>query len=88
MRDKVFVDTNLWVYLYSDKLKGNIVKGFLDKHFANVTVSTQILGELFNVLVKKGFKTKELYLASLLINRRYLLFVTKGSMKYLRFCRT
>lgn len=59
MRDKIFVDTNLWVYLYSDKPKGNIVKEFFDKHFANVTISTQVLGELFSVLTKKDFKTKE-----------------------------
>ena len=59
MKDKVLVDTNLWVYLYSDKPKGNIVKRLLDEHFANVTISIQILGELFNVLVKRGFKTKE-----------------------------
>jgi len=37
MKDKVLVDTNLWVYLYSDKPKGNIVKRLLDEHFANVT---------------------------------------------------
>jgi len=59
MRDKLFVDTNLWVYLYSDRPKGETVKGILDKQFTVVTVSTQVIGELFNVLAKKGFKTKE-----------------------------
>ena len=53
------MDTNLWVYMYSDKPKGNIVKELLDEHFTNIIISTQILGELFNVLTKKDFKTKE-----------------------------
>jgi len=59
MRDRIFVDTNLWVYLYSDKPEGKVIEKLLDEHFASITVSTQVLGELFNVLTKKGFKTKE-----------------------------
>jgi predicted nucleic acid-binding protein len=59
MKGKVFVDTNLWVYLYSDKPKADRVRSLLDKHFAELIISTQVLGELFNVLVKKGFKSKE-----------------------------
>lgn len=59
MKGKVVMDTNLWVYMYSDKPKGNIAKELLDEHFTNMIISTQILGELFNVLTKKGFKTKE-----------------------------
>ncbi len=59
MKGRVFVDTNLWVYLYSSKPKADRVKFLLDKHFAELIISTQVLGELFNVLVKKGFKSKK-----------------------------
>jgi hypothetical protein len=33
MRDRVFVDTNLWIYLYSDSKKHEPVQGLLDRHF-------------------------------------------------------
>ncbi|MCL4455787.1 MAG: PIN domain-containing protein [Nitrospirae bacterium] len=59
MSDKVFIDTNLWVYLYSDENKGHKIRQLIDNHFNNVIMSTQVLGELFSVLVKKGFKSKK-----------------------------
>jgi predicted nucleic acid-binding protein len=62
MSDKIFVDTNLWVYLYaddSDKEKTKTVSSLVDKYFENITISTQVLGEFFHVLTKKGLKEKE-----------------------------
>jgi predicted nucleic acid-binding protein len=59
MRSKVFVDTNLWVYLYSDNPKGKIVKDLIDLYFCNIVISVQVLGEFFNVLVRKIGKQKE-----------------------------
>ena len=52
MSDKVFLDTNLWIYLYSDKVKGRKVKQLVDERFESIVVSTQVLGELFHVLTK------------------------------------
>ena len=59
MSDKVFLDTNLWIYLYSDKVKGRKVKQLVDERFESIVVSTQVLGELFHVLTKKGLKSKK-----------------------------
>lgn len=60
MSDKVFLDTNLWIYLYSgDKVKGRKVRQLVDERFENIVVSTQVLGELFHVLTKKGLKNKK-----------------------------
>jgi predicted nucleic acid-binding protein len=59
MSDKVFLDTNLWIYLYSDKVKGRKIKQLVTERFEAVVVSTQVLGELFHVLTKKGLKDKK-----------------------------
>ena len=62
MSDRIFVDTNLWVYLYaddSDKEKTETISSLVDKYFENITISTQVLGEFFHVLTKKGLKEKE-----------------------------
>jgi predicted nucleic acid-binding protein len=62
MRDKFFVDTNLWIYLHStDSIleKNKKVVSLIDDHFEDIIISTQVLGEIFSVLIKKGFKKKE-----------------------------
>lgn len=62
MSDKIFIDTNLWVYLYandSDKGKLHIIKNLVDKRFEDIVISTQVLGEFFHVLIRKGLKRKE-----------------------------
>lgn len=62
MRDKIFLDTNLLVYLYaddSDKEKSHIIRSLVDKRFEDIVISTQVLGEFFHVLTKKELKTKE-----------------------------
>ncbi|NWF99318.1 MAG: PIN domain-containing protein [Nitrospirae bacterium] len=62
MNDKIFIDTNLWIYLYadaSDREKTQKISGLIDKHFEDINISTQVLGEVFNVLTKKALKEKE-----------------------------
>lgn len=53
MRDKVFLDTNVLVYLYSssEPAKRSIVTSVVADNHA--VVSTQVLGELANALVRK-----------------------------------
>lgn len=54
MNDKIFFDTNLWVYLFSEEDgKGRIVSNMIKDNFKNIHISSQVLGELFNVLTKK-----------------------------------
>lgn len=54
MTDNIFIDTNLWVYLFSDDgEKKSSVSRLIRENFKNILTSSQILGELFNVLIKK-----------------------------------
>ena len=39
MKGKVFIDTNLWIYLYSNEKKGFAIKSLVDEHFQDVTVT-------------------------------------------------
>lgn len=59
MTDKVFVDTDLWVYFYSESPKGLQIRELIDRHFEDLVISTQILGEFFHVLSRKKIQTKE-----------------------------
>ena len=60
MSNKVLLDTNLWVYLYSkaplDKYEK--VNTILLSYIESLIVNTQILGELYNVLLKKKLRTQ------------------------------
>mgnify|MGYP002777112152 CR=1 FL=1 len=60
MNDRVLLDTNLWVYLYSKDPKEKHEKAheLLLAHIGSLLVSTQILGELYNVLTKKKLQTQ------------------------------
>ncbi|APB35041.1 Putative nucleic-acid-binding protein, contains pilt domain [Gloeomargarita lithophora Alchichica-D10] len=60
MSDKVILDTNLWVYLYSKDAieKYEKVNTLFLSSIESLIVSTQILGELYNVLLKKKFRTQ------------------------------
>ncbi len=60
MSDKVFLDTNLWVYFYAkDPLeKTATVSNLITNHQQSLLLSTQILGELYNVLTRKKLFTK------------------------------
>ena len=59
MKGKVFLDSNLWVYLNSSEAKAPVVRELVTKHFADIVISTQVLGETYNVLVKKRFTNQE-----------------------------
>lgn len=55
MIDKVFIDTNLWVYFFTkDSLdKVEMIASIINAQLPTLIVSTQVLGELYNVLTRK-----------------------------------
>lgn len=55
MSDKVFLDTNILIYSYSqdEKKKQKIALDIIDKYSQNIMISTQVINELANVLFKK-----------------------------------
>ena len=55
MKDKVFIDTNLWIYLYDtrDEVKQKKVKALIHDKFDDIMISTQVLNEIYNILSKK-----------------------------------
>jgi predicted nucleic acid-binding protein len=55
MSDKVFVDTNLWIYFFAKNptKKGEQIVEMITNQFSIVITSTQVLGELYNVLIRK-----------------------------------
>lgn len=61
MKGKVLLDTNIWVYLYAQNLpdKSTKVRDLVESNFASIIVSTQVLGEFYNVLTKKKLKPKD-----------------------------
>lgn len=60
MSDKILLDTNLWVYLYAqNEPKALRVRQLVNEHFADIVVSTQILGELYHVLTRKALCAPE-----------------------------
>jgi len=58
MQDKVFFDTNLWVYLFlsssktEDISKRDKIKDLL-KDYPDIVISNQVLNEISNVLLRK-----------------------------------
>ncbi|BAZ28550.1 hypothetical protein NIES4074_09840 [Cylindrospermum sp. NIES-4074] len=60
MTDKIFLDTNLWIYLYAKNPpeKYQRVEEIIKNNFSLLLVSTQVLGELFHVLTRKKFTSK------------------------------
>lgn len=67
INDKIFVDTNVWIYLYSDDNKSKIAKNFISSNFENIIISTQVLNEFFNVISHKN-KIKSKQEAKVIIN--------------------
>jgi len=55
MSGRIFLDTNLWVYAYSRNPveKAQTIEALVDNPSEEVQISTQVLGELFNVLTRK-----------------------------------
>jgi predicted nucleic acid-binding protein len=64
MKDKVFVDTNIFIYAYSDDnaLKHKAAKNLLQNKLAEdfVVVSTQILNEFYSVMSKSKLPHQEI----------------------------
>lgn len=60
MSDNIFLDTNLWIYLFSKnpELKSARINELVSSQIQSIVISTQILGELHNVLLKKKFQTQ------------------------------
>ena len=58
MSDNVLIDTNIWVYLYAlnPPAKREKAQQLIDGSFQNIVVSSQILGELYHVLTRKGLQ--------------------------------
>jgi predicted nucleic acid-binding protein len=61
MNDNILIDTNLWIYLYSKDPQDKYpkIKNLVNENFDSIIVSTQVLGELYNALTKKKYRTKE-----------------------------
>lgn len=61
MTGRILIDTNLWIYLYSSNpaTKRNRVEEVVEQDFERIILTTQILGELYHVMTRKGFQTKE-----------------------------
>jgi predicted nucleic acid-binding protein len=59
MNDKAFIDTNIFIYLYSEdeKQKKNISQNAVEKY--DCIISTQVLNEFINVCIGKLNKTTE-----------------------------
>ena len=55
MTATVFIDSNIWVYYHAMKPaeKFAVAKALIDSNFTSLVVSTQILGELYHVLIRK-----------------------------------
>lgn len=55
MTATAFIDSNIWVYHYATKPdeKFAVAKALIDSNFTSLVVSTQILGELYHVLIRK-----------------------------------
>ncbi|GAA6619863.1 PIN domain-containing protein [Scytonema sp. NUACC26] len=60
MTDKIFLDTNLWLYLYAKDPpeKYQKLEEIINNKSQFIQVSTQVLGELFHVLTRKNFTSK------------------------------
>jgi predicted nucleic acid-binding protein len=55
MSDKIFIDTNLWIYFFAKNPpnKGERIAEIITNQASLVITSTQVLGELYNVLTRK-----------------------------------
>lgn len=55
MQDKIFLDTNIIIYAFSEDEveKQSVALGLLDRQDDNVLISKQVINELANILLKK-----------------------------------
>jgi len=55
MTDKVFIDTNLWIYLYDKKEEHKQLKinQLIREKYYDIIISSQVLNEIYNIMSKK-----------------------------------
>ncbi|MCC5667705.1 PIN domain-containing protein [Nostoc sp. CHAB 5784] len=60
MSNNIFIDTNLWIYLYAKNPPEKYYKvaEIIKNNSSLLLVSTQVLGELFHVLTRKKFTSR------------------------------
>lgn len=60
MSNNIFLDTNLWIYLYAKNTpaKYQQVAEIIKNNSSLLLISTQVLGELFHVLTREKFTSK------------------------------
>jgi predicted nucleic acid-binding protein len=61
MSDKVLIDTNVWIYLYASNPQAKYEKSqqLIHENFANIILSTQVLGEFYHVMTRKNLQSAE-----------------------------
>ncbi len=61
MKDKIFIDTNIWLYAFmeQDSQKSSIAKRVIDENVERVCLSTQVLNEICINLLKKADYSEE-----------------------------
>lgn len=56
MTGKIFIDTNLWIYLHSKDPKQEIIAQLVKQNFSKIVISVQVIGEIYYTLTRKGIK--------------------------------
>ena len=57
MTGKIFVDTNLWIYMHSKDPKKEIIAKLVKQNFSKIVISVQVVGEIYHTLTRKGIKS-------------------------------
>ena len=63
MKDKIFVDTNIWLYAFMDQdsQKSTIAKEIIENNIGKICLSVQVLNEIcINLLKKANYSEKEI----------------------------
>ncbi|MBD2501892.1 PIN domain-containing protein [Anabaena azotica] len=70
MTGKIFLDSNLWIYLYAQNApeKSQKVAEIIKNNYSLLLVSTQVLGELFHVLTRKKLTSTTEAIAIIIIS--------------------
>ena len=57
MTGKIFIDTNLWIYMHSKDPKKEIITKIVKAKFSKIVISVQVIGEIYQVLTRKNIKS-------------------------------
>ena len=58
--NKIFLDTNIWIYIYSNDKKKDIALNIVENFYDDILISTQNINELYFVLTKKKIVNEEI----------------------------